>query len=43
MNEFTKIFFEEASQICKQIDYDNVNNLVNELCKLRESNGSYLY
>ena len=39
MNEFTKIFFEEASQICKQIDYDNVNNLVNELCKLRESNG----
>ena len=39
MNQFTKIFFEEASQICKQIDYDNVNNLVNELCKLRESNG----
>ena len=39
MNEFTKNFFEEASQICKQIDYENVNNLVNELCKLRESNG----
>ena len=39
MDQFTKVFFEEASQICKQIDYENVNNLVNELCKLRENSG----